>query len=160
VFPLYSCCVGVVTIVSYVSERAAPIAHEPMAFTASLSLTTPTLSSGRPIIFDHVVTNIGTGYNHHGGIFTARVPGVYVFSVEIDLHGGSSIGVQVVQDGRELCTAFTTDTTADGSGGCLATAHLSVGSDVWVRQYANHGMLEGGHWSSFSGFLIYADESK
>jgi hypothetical protein len=107
------------------------------------------------IVFNDIVTNIGNGYNVHGGVFTTRVKGVYIFAATI-LTTIHNLGVQIVQDGRELCRAYASYASHDSPGSCLATVHLAVGDDVWVREYGYAGVVEGG-WSSLSGFLIFAD---
>ena len=52
-------------------------------FARSTNRTTPYLDPNQDIVFDYVVTNIGSGYHGNHGLFVAPVSGVYVFSTTL-----------------------------------------------------------------------------
>jgi hypothetical protein len=99
------------------------------------------------------VTNIGDGYNTHRGSFTARVPGVYLFSVTAMSIRHQVIDVAIVKTGAELCRAYGEERYDSGS--CVATVHLAAGEDVWISHESGDGIHQG--YSTFSGILITAD---
>jgi hypothetical protein len=134
--------------------RTIPVpAQTAIAFTARLSHDiSPGI--GQAINFDHVLTNIGNGYNPHAGIFTARVPGVYLFATTVMSFPQHFMRVEMVKDGAELC--FALGETADyATGSCIATVHLAAGQDVWVKHNAGDGIH--GTYTTFSGILIASD---
>jgi hypothetical protein len=108
------------------------------------------------IDFDSVVTNIGGGYNPHGGLFTAHVSGVYLFAVTIETIPGHYVNVAIVKNGEELCLAHGSG--ADyGSGVCVVTDHLAETDDVWVKHHSGDAIY-GAAFPIFTGHLIQADE--
>ena len=50
------------------------------AFSAYVSTYETDISKDHTIKFDTIVTNVGSHYNQHSGMFTASEQGVYVFS--------------------------------------------------------------------------------
>jgi hypothetical protein len=129
-------------------------AHTAIAFTARLVHDITPVGPGQSINFDRIVTNIGNGYNPHGGVFTARVPGVYIFAVTVMSLPSHYITVEMVKDGSELCYTRAEREDYD-SATCVATVHLAAGEDVWVKQAAGDGIH--GQYSTFSGILITPD---
>jgi hypothetical protein len=126
-------------------------AQAAIAFTVCLSHDITPVGPGQIINFDHIVTNIGNSYNPHGGLFTARVPGVYLFSVTAMALPNQYINVEVVKNDVRLVLCYH----VGESGTCVVTVHLATGEDVWVKHSAGNG-IRGTH-STFSGVLITPD---
>ncbi|KAK7108216.1 hypothetical protein V1264_015990 [Littorina saxatilis] len=49
----------------------------------ALMTKTPTYNSGHKIVFDQVKFTQGNGYNPADGVFTATVPGTYMFMTTV-----------------------------------------------------------------------------
>ena len=102
-------------------------------------LKNPIASFGKNQIlkYDHVVTNIGGGYNTTTGKFTAPVNGVYSFSWTYMTKKGAACYIGGVVDGRQLVWSAIHDQTAKWLS---TTAHLVIqmkkGSGFWTPDYS------------------------
>ncbi|KAK7461196.1 hypothetical protein BaRGS_00038755 [Batillaria attramentaria] len=107
--------------------------------------------------FDHVITNIGSGYNPRTGIFTAPVAGVYVFFLSfMSVYNQGDVMLVIDKHGEELDTAFANAKTKYDQGSTEVTTHLTVGEKLWVRQQLGTA-VRGGTWTIFTGYLIHED---
>ena len=114
------------------------------------------------LIFDHIETNIGNGYNGHTGVFIAPINGVYMFfytvfgrhpsdmSIEITVNGVAHGDIFV--DNRAEPSVFT------GSTG-VAIFILNQGDDCFIRTHSTYnptGSIESDDVlrTSFSGVKI------
>jgi hypothetical protein len=137
-------------------------ANKVVAFTASLSLDISPVIVNQVIKFDRVLTNIGSAYNSHDGVFRAPVSGAYEFAVTVMAPPDHAVHVDIIKDGGEvLCYAYGAPSDHD-SGTCVVMVQLIEGNDVWVRHdmmptSANEAIYHS--YSSFSGHLIQADWS-
>jgi hypothetical protein len=125
-----------------------------IAVTAYLSHNILPVGTHQVIDFDHVVINIGNCYHAHGGLFTATVPGIYMFSMSVMSVPPHTIDVRLVKHGSVLCATYANGYNLD-VGACSATVHLAAGDDVWVKHWAGDG-VHADH-SSFTGVLIQSD---
>lgn len=111
-----------------------------------------TLASQGTIIFDSVWINVGNGYSQTTGIFTAPVPGVYMFLVSVrnlsSVFATSNVSI-FVENHEEAAT----------NGNDTRTAHtvvkLKKGQQVWVfikEKYFSSEIST----SFFTGALIQA----
>ena len=57
---------------------------EHVAFFVTLEKPITTGKPGAPLLFDTLVTNVGTGYDVITGKFTAPVTGVYLFTFSVN----------------------------------------------------------------------------
>ena len=110
------------------------------------------LTSKSTLIFGSVRNNEGNGYDGNTGIFTAPVPGVYMFLVSVrnvSSKSGSNVSL-VVQGSEQVAT--------EGSG--VRTAHtvvkLKKGEQVWVSTKETYFSCEFST-SFFTGALIQAE---
>eukprot|EP00916_Digyalum_oweni_P004898 GHVL01008788.1.p1 GENE.GHVL01008788.1~~GHVL01008788.1.p1 ORF type:complete len:206 (+),score=14.15 GHVL01008788.1:235-852(+) len=108
--------------------------------------------------FDNVITNIGNGYDHVTGIFTAPVTGVYAFFLSaMSANQQASIFLSINKHGVILDEVFAEGGSDNyDQGSTQVTAHLSVGEQVWVRQEGGT-VVRGGYWTVFNGYLLQAD---
>ncbi|XP_062584682.1 complement C1q tumor necrosis factor-related protein 3-like [Saccostrea cucullata] len=138
------------------SSPGIPVSS-PIAFTAWLSANVNNPSDGQTFVFDHIVTNFGNAYNHHNGMFTATVKGIYAFYVSILTGAGKSMEVEVVRNNLNICYVYSGDMDFWGPGFNMAVADLNVGDAVWVKVSTWHdsGLLVDSRFTSFSGFLLY-----
>ena len=109
--------------------------------------------------FDTVITNVGQGYDTHTGIFTAPVPGTYLFFLNLmssNDHG--SIWAAIDKHGEMIGSVWAGGSgDHDDQGSSLVTTHMNAGDQVWVRQNAGSSAVQGAFWTVFSGSLIQVD---
>ena len=130
-------------------------------------MTPPRLSGlgpGYPVIFDHVVTNIGDAYNNKTGIFTAPISGVYVFNMALMVEPSQDQYLEFVKDGQHVMFNYGHAIGAAQYVSSSRTTTLDVvrGEEVWIRtrNLAHHGtgIVHGNGFSTFSGWLLAITE--
>ena len=121
-----------------------------------------TIGPHHTLIFDHIETNIGNGYNGHTGAFIAPLNGVYMFfytvfgtqpsfmSIEITVNSVARGAIYV--DNEAAPSAYT------GSTG-VAVFVLNQGDDCFIRTHSTYqstGDIESDSLmrTSFSGVKI------
>ena len=114
--------------------------------------STCSLTSQSTLIFGSVRSNEGNGYDGKTGIFTAPIPGVYMFLVSVRnlLSESNTSNVSILTEKLEHAATH-------GSG--TRTAHtvvkLKKGEQVWVSTKETHFSCEFST-SFFTGALIQA----
>lgn len=125
-----------------------------IGFTAGMT----TLSStwrGSTLVFPHVVTNNGNGYNSSTGKFTAPTDGTYVFFVTVTPHGLRALYLDIVQNGVSKVRSMSHGSTAYQMGSNMAVLQLDKGNSVWVRRLAGQSYYSYSvPVTTFSGFLL------
>ena len=103
---------------------------------------------------------IRDSYSSATGTFTAPVPGTYGFFLSIrsdDVHGWVDVVLQ--RNGQDLVHAAAQGPPADvyDKGTAFVTLNLTAGDKVSARQHAGATYLEKYDFTTFSGFLLFAD---
>ncbi|XP_037312199.1 complement C1q-like protein 3 [Pungitius pungitius] len=111
--------------------------------------------------FDDVVTNLGNHYDPTTGKFTCSIPGIYFFTYHVLMRGGdgTSMWADLRKNHQVRASAIAQDADqnydyASNSG----VLHLEPGDEVYIK--LDGGKAHGGNnnkYSTFSGFIIYAD---
>ncbi|XP_048732014.1 uncharacterized protein LOC125648968 [Ostrea edulis] len=132
---------------SSASRPTVPVTPNHVAFHAVAYSST---SSG-VIIFDHVITNIGGGYDNVTGVFTVPTTGSYVFSWTIETYGQRTEGALLVNGMQEgLLKAHQSSSNYDTTTS-FAVLNLTLTDKVSVRVIT--GRAEARH-TMFSGWKI------
>lgn len=128
-----------------------------VAFMATATPRQSGLQEKQVLVFDHVVTNVGNGYDKSSGTFIAPVDGIYSFSTTVLTDNNVEIWgfIDVNESPKVWYNARGTDGRHD-SGSQSLIIRLSKGDRVTVRNYANGGNIYGGHYTTFSGFMLFA----
>ncbi|KAK3580245.1 hypothetical protein CHS0354_012772 [Potamilus streckersoni] len=127
-----------------------------VAFHSTVTNFLDNLGVYHPVVFDHVITNIGGAYHPHTGIFIAPVDGVYVFNLGGMSAPGRSIYLELVNDGTWIQSIYPNAQNIP----CTATDSLTViielnkGNEVWVRT-GTPGQIHGNHYTFFAGWIHY-----
>ena len=128
------------------------------AFYAQLSHNIGEIGIGLRVIFDRVITNEGSGYNQTTGVFTCRVPGVYVFFLNVMTHNGKYVEVELVRNGQRFLVILAQDKSVYENGSNLGVIRLGVGDTVWARVHwhtkSDNEDIIYPTWTTFSGFLL------
>ncbi|XP_052786075.1 complement C1q-like protein 4 [Mya arenaria] len=134
------------------------------AFLAILSKDISATTAGRTILFDNVVTNIGSAYNGETGTFTAPIEGLYLISVKITGYysGSSSSGTtdyyQLKMNDNlylRLSANVNGNTHHFDSSSVVTVMELVKGDRVHVDCKQSNKYVEGSERNTFfSGFLI------
>ena len=112
----------------------------------------------KPIIFDIVISNYGSGYNPSTGIFKADKSGWYSFFYDIRVITGNFIcWIDMVRNGERVAVAYASSKSANHRAGdsSMAFIHLNVGDRVWLhRVKVDSRECSIDDFSSFVGFLL------
>lgn len=124
------------------------------AFTARLSTHLYKLGMNQRIVFDNIVTNIGSAYSGTTGVFTAPNDGIYYFIATVMSHLGQHIETEVVVNGQTMVKMYSFDKDHEqGTSGVVL--QLQTSDEVWVQHLKTQGEnVYGDQWSTFSGFKL------
>ncbi|XP_052786076.1 complement C1q-like protein 4 [Mya arenaria] len=144
----------------------SPVKHKDPrpAFLAILSNDIRATTAGHTIVFDDVVTNIGSAYNGKTGTFTAPIEGLYLFSVKITgfykstASSGTTDQYQLKLNNNlylRLYTNVNSGTHSFDSSSVVTVLELGKGDRVNVDCQQSDKYVEGSSRNTFfSGFLI------
>ena len=126
----------------------------PVAFTAGITSSSDSWS-GDILVFPHVITNKGQGYDNSTGKFTAPRDGTYIFTLTAVSYNDNVINLDIVHDGVRKVRTDSTGFSRYQTGTNLVVLELYRGNAVWVKRYNGQG-----YWThsvpltTFSGFLL------
>ncbi|XP_062602499.1 uncharacterized protein LOC134264218 [Saccostrea cucullata] len=133
-------------------------AQSTVAFYAYMSKNLNNPSAGHVLVFDNVKTNVGSGYNHHDGIFTAPSQGSYVFSWTIASWYHSYVYTELVVNSAAFGKIITNsqDISDEHVGSSVVAVVLNPGDVVYIRIISAGGTLASTSniFSSFSGWKL------
>ncbi|XP_006823159.1 complement C1q-like protein 4 [Saccoglossus kowalevskii] len=121
------------------------------------------------VVFDHVITNLGNGYDENTGIFTCPVSGTYFFTFNGLKNYGKNLHLKLMKNRVEIVSAHS----GQGLGslgpselqhtGNDVIIHCDEGDGVWIwlsysdsnpYQLFSHPTHK---YTSFSGYIIFVD---
>ena len=123
-------------------------------FTVGVTSTSSSWT-GDILVFPHVITNNGNGYDPSTGKFTASKKGTYVFSVNVISYGSNTVYFDIVHNGRSTVRTMSHGSASYQTGTNMAVLTLEKGDSVWVKRYSGQGYFtDSVPITTFSGFLL------
>ena len=111
--------------------------------------------TGDILVFPHVITNNGNGYDPSTGKFTASKKGTYVFFVNVNSYLSNTVYLDIVHNGMSKVRTISHSSASYQTGTNMAVLVLEKGDSVWVKRYAGKGYYtEYVPITTFSGFLL------
>jgi hypothetical protein len=113
---------------------------------------------GRRLVFPHVITNEGRGYNPSDGVFTAPVGGLYVFYSSLQSYSTDSYTCDVVLNGSIKVRLYTWPNTyrLSMSASNMAVLRLQKGDIIWIRMAtATRIASDSASISTLTGYLLH-----
>ena len=113
----------------------------------------------KPIIFDIVISNYGSGYNPSTGIFKADKSGWYSFFYNIRVISGNHIcWIDLVRNSARIATVYAHSGESAYhhiSDSSMTFIHLNVDDRVWLHSVkVDRTACSIDDLSSFAGFLV------
>ena len=127
-----------------------------MAFFATRSQPQTHLGDLQIVLFDHVETNIGNGYDPNSGLFRAPETGTYVFAATISTHRDHQSEYGFFKNTRRVTTLWV-----NGASNWYDTSSQNViftlnkGDDISIKHIGSDKAAAGSHYCVFSGFLLF-----
>lgn len=111
--------------------------------------------NGGILIYPHVVSNIGNGYNPSTGKFTAPTDGTYVFFITVVAYGSQSVYTDIVHNSSRKVRTMSHNSASHQTGTNMAVLPLYKGDSVWVIHWSGAGYYAYDvPITTFSGFLL------
>lgn len=126
------------------------------AFTAFLDHR-ESYSPGDVLIFNRIISSYNNGYDPSTGIFTARAPGIYMFSFQIEHWNTMEFPVHLVVDNATQVSAIISTKQLSTQSGNTAVLELKSEQSVWIEADRD-GELFGSDRSrgtTFTGAFLY-----
>ncbi|KAL4239156.1 cerebellin 3 precursor [Mactra antiquata] len=122
----------------------------PVAFFSTLQHTISNSGSDQQIAFDHVITNIGNGFNKFSGDFRVPIKGIYVFSTTLSPYSTHNSHFKFMLNGTPVSNIYTLETASQ-----QIVLSLNASDTVAVHTVNAGYHVQGGGYSTFSGFLLH-----
>lgn len=126
-----------------------------VAFFAGLTENFGPVTEHTDIIFDRVITNIGSAYSPSTGRFTAPVNGVFQFNVIVSAQGRQKAAVMVLKNGEMVATVWAESIPYWATSSNIAVLSLDRGDQVWLLLLTRASYLHGYMYTTFSGFIVF-----
>ncbi|KAK3105242.1 hypothetical protein FSP39_020626 [Pinctada imbricata] len=127
--------------------------HNRIAFSAVTS-SSSSYSGSSDVKFSTIITNVGNGFSHSTGLFTAPNAGVYVFEWSIRSYSGNNEYPGIYVNGKLMmvthCYGYS---SYYNSCSKTITLNLQKQDGVSIRSYSGT-MYVAGTYSSFSGWML------
>ncbi|PVD24373.1 hypothetical protein C0Q70_14854 [Pomacea canaliculata] len=107
--------------------------------------------------FNNVITNVGNGYNHQTGVFTAPVAGLYAFHLNImGTNESPAVHLAIEKEGPEVIGHAWAEGSTDNydQGSTTVVVSMQQGQQAWVRHQGGNTHIRGSNWSAFTGLLV------
>lgn len=127
---------------------------KPIAFSSALRKNVN--RTGSFVRFDHVITNIGSGYDAMKGIFTAPSDGYYMFICSF-LTANGCVNIRVMKNKNEIVRSYAAQNGHEEDSGLISViVDLKQGDHIGVKLVSRWttGLLRGDLYSVFSGFMV------
>lgn len=128
-----------------------------VAFYGKLNVIVSDISQDEIVKFNNIVTDVGHAYDSSTGLFTAPVPGLYVFATTVmvekflDTHLGIYVNNEMKTNIKLHGTEHEYDTMSQ-----TVLYYLHAADTVSVRHYEGNKTIHG-DYTSLTGFLLYQD---
>lgn len=105
--------------------------------------------------FDREIINVGKGYDHTNGTFTAPLNGLYLFTFAF-LAANGDLNIQLVKNDHEVGRVYATQKTHENTGLLSVNLYLNAGDQVGLKINPDRstGILRGDLYSTFSGIML------
>ena len=107
-------------------------------------------------MFDNIISNFGSAFDHQSSVFTCPVTGVYMFGVNVMSTPAAAAQVSLFIDDNSIFNVL-----ADGVSGAYVTASnfafvsCERGKSVWIKTFQRTNQeIHPYRYTTFSGFLI------
>ncbi|KAH3720962.1 uncharacterized protein LOC127855216 [Dreissena polymorpha] len=126
-----------------------------VTFFATLNKPVTNLGVEQNVLFDNVITYIGSAYNQHVGALFAPVSGEYILMSTMMSLDGHFNGFRLVRNGILICNFLAAggDGHADTTSGS-SVLYLDKGDVIAMQNMYPSENVQGIHYSFFSGFLL------
>ena len=117
------------------------------------------LTSGSQIIsFNTEFLNIGNDMSEHTGVFTCRIPGLYVFTYTMYAYSSGSYGmhVQLMVNNAVKSEIYMNPMSKYLMQTQSTIVNLTASDDVWLVAHANTYIYGDAERNVFTGYLINA----
>ena len=127
-----------------------------MAFHVQLMHDMNPLAVYQHIIFDHIILNIGDGYDKYSGHFIAPYQGLYSFVVSFTKMTDHNLSLRIVKYRAAITRGISNTKDAIDTTTVSAAVELMKGDHVWVENAYPVDSVEGlrREWTYFSGHLV------
>ncbi|XP_045159320.2 complement C1q-like protein 4 [Mercenaria mercenaria] len=130
--------------------------NDKVTFFAKAKSNQLSMNKHQTLIFEDVVTNIGSTYDRTCGKFVAPKSGTYVFFSTVLGRNNAMIFLYLAVNDRRIVN-FCAHGLSDGHDSTSVTVplQLDTGDIVTIKNNKDGGNIHGNEYSSFGGFLLY-----